>query len=107
MAQPEVTVYQRHLAQLSSRDDQANFRALMDQIRRITRRSYETDLYDHQQTFRLLWHHLERTGHLRHVHSEARARLASGRVAPAERAELELFLTVYQQVRGKSDRTGA
>ncbi|MFK0151565.1 hypothetical protein ACIQVL_33515 [Streptomyces sp. NPDC090499] len=95
---PELTVYHRHLAQLLKRDAGENFRALLVQARHITGTSYETNLYDHQQAFRLLWRHLERSGHLRSAHREVRARLASGHAAPDERADLELFLTVYGQV---------
>ncbi|MFF9489243.1 hypothetical protein [Streptomyces sp. NPDC014676] len=98
MDDPELTVYHRHSAQLPERDSEENFRALLVQARHITGASYETTLYDHQQTFRLLWHHLERGGHLSRAHRDARARLASGRTAPGERAALELFLTVYAQV---------
>lgn len=96
--EPELTVYHRHLAQLLKRDAGENFRALLVQARHITGTSYETNLYDHQQAFRLLWRHLERSGHLRRTHREACARLASGHAAPDERADLELFLTVYGQV---------
>lgn len=96
--EPELTVYHRHLAQLPERDTEENFRALLVQVRHITGTSYETTLYDHQQAFRLLWHHLERGGHLSRAHRDARARLASGRTAPEEHADLELFLTVYGQV---------
>lgn len=97
--EPEPTVYQRHLTRLLKRDDRENFRALLVQARHITTASYETTLYDHQQTFRLLWRHLERSGHLGLAHREVRARLASGKASPDERADLELFLTVYAQVR--------
>ena len=96
--EPELTVYYRHLEQLLKRDDRENFLALMDQARHITGTSYETTLYDHQQAFRLLWRHLERSGYLRRAHRDAHARLASGHAAPDERADLELFLTVYGQV---------
>jgi hypothetical protein len=104
--EPELTVYHRHLAQLPKREDGENFRALLGQARHITGKSYETNLYDHQQAFRLLWRHLERSGYLRRAHREAGARLASGHVGPDERAELELFLTVYGQVH-PSSVTGA
>ncbi|MEV6289767.1 hypothetical protein AB0M41_04820 [Streptomyces sp. NPDC051896] len=97
--EPELTVYRRHLARLLKRDDRENFRALLVQARHITTASYETTLYDHQQTFRLLWRHLERSGHLGLAHREVRARLASGKASPDVRADLELFLTVYAQVR--------
>ncbi|MFI6358236.1 hypothetical protein ACIBJF_37745 [Streptomyces sp. NPDC050743] len=96
--EPELTVYRRHLAQMLKRDAGENFRALLVQARHITGTSYETTLYDHQQAFRLLWRHLERSGYLRRAHREARTRLASGHTAPDERADLELFLTVYRQV---------
>ncbi|MFB7442854.1 hypothetical protein ACFC01_31875 [Streptomyces mirabilis] len=96
--QPEPTVYHRHLGQLLKRDAGENFRTLLVQARHITGTSYETTLYDHQQAFRLLWRHLERSGHLRRAHRDADARLASGHAAPDERADLELFLTVYGQV---------
>jgi hypothetical protein len=96
--EPELTVYHRHLAQLLKRDAGENFRALLVQARHITGTSYETTLYDHQQAFRLLWRHLERSGYLRRAHRDAHARLASGHAAPDERADLELFLTVYSQV---------
>ena len=95
----ELRVYHRHVADMLNRSDEDNFQAVMEQARHIAERSYETTLYDHQQTFRLLWHHLERTGHLRRVHREARAHVASGRPTPAEAAQLELFLTVYARVR--------
>ncbi|MEU1667100.1 hypothetical protein ABZ547_26560 [Streptomyces sparsogenes] len=102
----ELTVYYQHLAELLKRSDDENFQALLAQARHITGRSYETTLYDHQQTFRLLWHHLERTGHLRCAHREIRARLDSGQATPAEVAELELFLSVYAGVRaGAPDST--
>jgi hypothetical protein len=96
--EPELTVYHRHLAQLLKRDDEENFRALLVQARHITGTSYETTPYDHQQAFRLLWHHLERSGHLHRAHRDAHARLASGHAAPDERADLELFLTIYGRV---------
>ncbi|MDX2819408.1 hypothetical protein PV410_44060 [Streptomyces sp. PA03-5A] len=96
--EPELTVYRRHLAQLLKRDAGENFRALLVQARHITGTSYETTLYDHQQAFRLLWHHLERSSYLRRARRDAHARLTSGHVAPDERADLELFLTVYSQV---------
>ncbi|MGW4436070.1 hypothetical protein ACWELO_09960 [Streptomyces sp. NPDC004596] len=97
--EPELTVYHRHLARLPARDDRENFRALLVQARHITTGSYETTLYDHQQTFRLLWRHLQRSGHLDLAHREVRARLGSDRTSPDERADLELFLTVYTQTR--------
>ncbi|MER6148080.1 hypothetical protein ACWGPD_21105 [Streptomyces hirsutus] len=96
--EPEPTVYHRHLAQLLKRDAGENFRALLVQARHITGTSYETTLYDHQQAFRLLWRHLERSGYLHHARRDAHARLTSGHTAPDERADLELFLTVYGQV---------
>ncbi|WP_369248135.1 hypothetical protein [Streptomyces sp. R41] len=96
--EPELTVYHRHLAQLLKRDAGENFRALLVQARHITGTSYETTLYDHQQAFCLLWCHLERSGYLRRAGRDAQARLASGHAAPDERADLELFLTVYGQV---------
>ncbi|MET8407402.1 hypothetical protein ABZV34_04710 [Streptomyces sp. NPDC005195] len=74
--EPELTVYHRHLAQLLKRDAGENFRALLVQARHITGTSYETNLYDHQQAFRLLWRHLERSGHLRRAHRDAHTRLA-------------------------------
>ncbi|WP_089226537.1 hypothetical protein [Actinacidiphila glaucinigra] len=95
--EPELTVYHRHLACLLKRDAGQNFQALLVQARHITGTSYETTLYDHQQAFRLLWRHLECSGYLCRAHREARARLASGHIAPDERADLELFLTVYGQ----------
>ncbi|MER5531172.1 hypothetical protein ABT075_42445 [Streptomyces sp. NPDC002677] len=100
----ELTVYYRHLAAILRRSDDDNFDALMDQADHVTRRSYETTLQDHQQTFRLLWQHLERSGYLRRIHREARARLTAGDVPPAEGARLELFLTVYAGVRATSTR---
>ncbi|MFF3516164.1 hypothetical protein [Streptomyces sp. NPDC002573] len=103
---PELTLYYRHLAQLLNRDADANFRALLVQARHITGTSHETTLYDHQQAFRLLWRHLERSGYLRRARREAQARLSSGHAAPDERADLELFLTVYGQVH-PSTATGA
>ncbi|MFD7873992.1 hypothetical protein ACFV5G_07660 [Streptomyces sp. NPDC059766] len=96
--EPDLTVYRHHLAQLLKRDAGENFRALLVQARHITGTSYETTLYDHQQAFRLLWRHLERSGYLRRARRDAQARLASGHAAPDERADLELFLTVYGQV---------
>lgn len=96
--EPELTVYDRHLAYLLQRDAGENFQALLVQARHIAGTSYETTLYDHQQAFRLLWRHLERSGYLRSAHRDARARLASGHPGPDERAALELFLTVYNQV---------
>jgi hypothetical protein len=104
--EPELTVYHRHLARLLERDDRENFRALLGQARHITSASYETTLYDHQQAFRLLWRHLERSGHLRRAHHEVRRRLAAG-PSPGERADLELFLTVYAQVHSAPGRPGA
>lgn len=97
--EPELAVYQRRLTQLLKGDDRQNFQALMVQARHITTRSYETSLYDHQQTFRLLWHHLEHTGHLRRAHHDARDRIATGRVTAEEAEELELFLTLYARIR--------
>ncbi|UXY23054.1 hypothetical protein N8I84_33400 [Streptomyces cynarae] len=105
--EPELTVYHHHLVRLTERDDGENFRALLVQARHITKASYETSLYDHQQAFRLLWRHLERSGHLRLAHREVRARLASGQASPDERADLELFLTVYAQVHPAAIRPGA
>ncbi|MFD7475182.1 hypothetical protein ACFV8Z_24245 [Streptomyces sp. NPDC059837] len=96
--EPELTVYQHHLAQLLKRDAGENFRALLVQARHIAGTSYETTLYGHQQAFRLLWRHLERSGYLRRAHRDAHTRLASGHTTPDERADLELFLTVYGQV---------
>nr|WTB35272.1 hypothetical protein OG781_42605 [Streptomyces sp. NBC_00830] len=95
----ELTVYYRHLAAMLRRGDDDNFEALMDQTDHITKRRYETTLQDHQQTFRLLWHHLERSGYLHRAHREVLARLDTGDVTPAEAARLELFLTVYRGVR--------
>ncbi|MFC9096939.1 hypothetical protein [Streptomyces sp. NPDC057072] len=103
--EPELTIYHRHLAALLRRSDDENFRALLEQARRVTQGAYETSLYDHQQAFRLLWHHLDRTGYLRQAHRDAHTRLASGRTAPDEAADLELFLTVYAQVRAAVART--
>ncbi|MFF4148163.1 hypothetical protein ACFY0A_44585 [Streptomyces sp. NPDC001698] len=103
--EPELTVYHRHLAALLKRSDHENFRALLEQARRVSRGEYETGLYDHQQAFRLLWHHLDRGTYLRQVHHDARTRLASKRAAPDEAADLELFLTVYAQVRATAART--
>ncbi|MET8331098.1 hypothetical protein [Streptomyces sp. NPDC005181] len=97
--EPELAVYHRHLTQLLKGDDRENFQALMVQARHITTRSYETSLYDHQQTFRLLWHHLEHTGHLRRAHHDARDRLATGQVTGEEAEKLELFLTLYARIR--------
>ncbi|MFB7288123.1 hypothetical protein [Actinacidiphila glaucinigra] len=94
----ETTAFDRHSAQLGTRDDEGNFRALLDQARHIAQRSYETTLYDHQQAFRLLWRHLQGTGYLQRAHLDARTRLAAGGLPSAERADLELFLTVYTQV---------
>lgn len=102
---PELTVYYRHLAAMLKRSDDENFRALLDQAHRVSHGEYETSLYDHQQAFRLLWHHLERTGHLRRAHREARARLAGGRATADEAANLELFLSVYAGVRAAPART--
>lgn len=62
--EPELSVYYRHLAALPQRSDDENFRALLEQARRVSRGQYETGLYDHQQAFRLLWHHLDRSGYL-------------------------------------------
>lgn len=100
----ELAVYYRHMAAMLRRGDDDNFGALMDQADHITKRRYETTLQDHQQTFRLLWHHLERSGYLHRVHREARARLDAGDVTPAEAARLELFLTVYGGVRATPTR---
>ncbi|MFD8262828.1 hypothetical protein ACFV19_28825 [Streptomyces griseoluteus] len=82
----ELTVYCRRLAAMLRRSDDDNFDALMDQADHVIRRSYETTLQDHQQTFRLLWRHLERSGYLRRIHREARARFTVGDVSPAEGA---------------------
>lgn len=71
----------------------------MVQIRHITTRSYETSLYDHQQTFRLLWHHLDQAGHLTRARRDAELRLASGCAGAEETAELELFLTLHARIR--------
>ncbi|MFF3948010.1 hypothetical protein ACFYYN_24690 [Streptomyces sp. NPDC001902] len=95
--EPELSIYYRHLAALLQRSNEENFRALLEQARRVSRGEYETGLYDHQQAFRLLWHHLDRSGYLRRAHRDARARLTSGHVAPDERADLDLFLTIYGQ----------
>ncbi|WP_328718457.1 hypothetical protein OHT52_02550 [Streptomyces sp. NBC_00247] len=95
---PELIVYQAHLTQLLTCDDRAAFQALMAQIRHLTTRSYETSLYDHQQTFRLLWHHLDRVGHLTRAHRDAELRLASGRAGAEETAELALFLTLCARI---------
>ncbi|WUD72069.1 hypothetical protein OG937_10350 [Streptomyces sp. NBC_00510] len=103
--EPELNVYYRHLAALLQRSDEENFRALLEQARRVSRGEYETGLYDHQQAFRLLWHHLDRSGYLRQAHRDARTRLATGRATPDEAAELELFFTVYAQVRSVAART--
>ncbi|MET7763206.1 hypothetical protein [Streptomyces sp. NPDC005336] len=100
----ELTVYYRHLAAILGRSDDDNFDALMEQAEHVTGRSYETTLQDHQQTFRLLWQHLERSGYLRRIHREAPARLTAGDVSPAEAARLELFLTVYAGVRATPAR---
>ncbi|MFD7445823.1 hypothetical protein [Streptomyces sp. NPDC059909] len=96
--EPELTVYHRHLAAVLERSDDDNFRALLEQARRVSKGGYETSLYDHQQAFRLLWHHLDHSGYLHRAHRAARARLASGRAAPDEAADLELFLTIYAGV---------
>lgn len=100
--EPELSVYYQHLAALLQRSDEENFRALLEQARRVSRGQYETSLYDHQQAFRLLWHHLDRSGYLRQAHRDARTRLASERAAPDEAAELELFLSVYAGVRASA-----
>ncbi|PBC93627.1 hypothetical protein BX281_1460 [Streptomyces sp. Ag82_O1-15] len=103
--EPELTVYYRHLAALLKRSDDENFRALLEQARRVSRGEYETGLYDHQQAFRLLWRHLDRSNYLRQAHYDAHTRLACGRAAPGEAADLELFLTVHAQVRAIAART--
>ncbi|MGW0211372.1 hypothetical protein ACWDZ8_38485 [Streptomyces sp. NPDC003233] len=103
--EPELTVYYRHLATLLKRSDEENFRALLEQARRVSQGEYETGLYDHQQAFRLLWHHLDRSKYLRQAHHDARTRLASGRAAPSEAADLELFPTICAQVRATAART--
>jgi hypothetical protein len=95
-----VTVSARERAALAGRDDCANFRALIVQARHITERSYETTLYDHMQAFRLLWRHLDDTGHLAHVHDGAQGHLASGALTAGEAAGLRLFLTLYARVHG-------
>lgn len=95
-----LTVCARERAALAQRDDDANFRALIVQARHITERSYETTLYDHMQAFRLLWRHLDDTGHLTHVHDGAQGHLASGALTAGEAADLRLFLTLYARVRG-------
>ncbi|WP_351232193.1 hypothetical protein [Streptomyces sp. NPDC002133] len=97
--EPELTVYYRYLASLLERSDDDNFRALLKEARRVSKGEYETSLYDHQQAFRLLWHHLDHRGYLHRAHRDARTRLASGRAAPDEAADLELFLTIYAGVR--------
>lgn len=96
--EPELAVYHRHLKCLFSSGDRENFRALMAQARHITNLSYETSLYDHQQTFRLLWHHLDHVGHLSRMSQEARSRLASGHASAEESEELEFFLTLYRRI---------
>ncbi|MEU1348441.1 hypothetical protein [Streptomyces sp. NPDC005795] len=96
--EPELAVCHRHLKGLLSSGDRETFRALMAQARHLTNRSYETSLYDHQQTFRLLWHHLDHVGHLSRLSQEARSRLASGRASAEESEELELFLTLYRRI---------
>ncbi|MGW2799511.1 hypothetical protein [Streptomyces sp. NPDC001269] len=103
--EPELTVYYRHLAALLKRSDDENFRALLEQARRVSRGEYETGLYDHQQAFRLLWHHLDRSTYLRQAYNDARTKLASKRGAPDEAADLELFLTVYAHVCVSAART--
>lgn len=97
----QPTVSGRERAALPERDDDANFRALMVQARHVTGRSYETTLYDHMQAYRLLWRHLETTGHLARVHAGAPARLAAGSLSAAEAADLRLFLALYARVHGK------
>ncbi|MEU8624433.1 hypothetical protein [Streptomyces sp. NPDC048669] len=103
--EPELVVYHRHLAQLLACGDEEAFEALMVQARHVITRSYETSLYDHQQTFRLLWHHLDQVGHLHRVNQAAPGRLASGRVSSEETTELELFLTLYARI-GAADTAG-
>ncbi|MGW9030613.1 hypothetical protein ACWGQ5_42395 [Streptomyces sp. NPDC055722] len=105
LGEPELTVYYRHLAALLNRSDDENFRALLEQARRVSRGAYETSLYDHQQAFRLLWHHLDRSGYLRQAHHDAHTRLASTRATANEASDLELFLTVYAHVRATAART--
>lgn len=95
--EPELAVYQRHVKGLLSSGDRETFRALMAQTRHITHRSYETSRYDHQQTFRLLWCHLDHVGHLSRVSRDAWSRLASGHASGEESEELELFLTLYRR----------
>jgi hypothetical protein len=94
----ETPVHDRHLAVLGTRDDQQNFQAMVVQARHVTSRSCETTLYDHQQAFRLLWRHLERTGHLHRVRREADNRLRADDLSAEERADLERFLTIYDGV---------
>lgn len=94
----ETPVHDRHLVGLGERGDHHTFRAMMVQARHVTSCSYETTLYDHQQTFRLLWRHLERTGYLHRVQREAGERLGSGHLSAGERADLELFLTINDGV---------
>ena len=95
----ETPVHDRHLAELGRRDDRQTFQAMMAQARHVTSGSYETTLYDHQQAFRLLWRHLERTGYLHCIQREAGERLGQGRLSARERADLDLFLTISDGVR--------
>jgi hypothetical protein len=94
------TVAARHRARLRERDDAVHFTALLAQARHLANRTYETTLYDHMQAFRLLWHHLESTGHLRRMHEQTQSRLDSGDLTAADASDLRLFLTVYATVRG-------
>jgi hypothetical protein len=94
----ETPVHDRHLAELGTRDDQQTFQAMTAQARHVTSGSYETTLYDHQQAFRLLWRHLERTGYLQRVQREAGERLGQGHLSARERADLDLFLTINDGV---------
>lgn len=98
----ETPVHDRHLAETDERGDNETFRAMMVQVRHVTSGSYETTLYDHQQAFRLLWRHLERSGHLRAVRHEAGDRLATGGLSARERDDLELFLTIDDRVRSRA-----
>ncbi|WP_330460741.1 hypothetical protein OIB37_30010 [Streptomyces sp. NBC_00820] len=103
--EPQLTFYYRHLAALPQRGDDDNFRALLDEARHVHGGARASSLYDHQQSFRLLWRHLDRSGYLRQARHAARARLASGSATPDEAADLELFLTVYAQVHATAPRT--
>ncbi|WP_322986057.1 hypothetical protein [Streptomyces sp. S584] len=94
----ETPVHDRHQAEFSTGDDVLNFQAMVVQARHVTSCSYETTLYDHQQAFRLLWRHLERTGYLRRVRHGADNRLRSDDLTARERADLDLLLTIYDGV---------